>query len=268
MQQRARYFASAVGLMLGVSGCPVTDDYYLLPVDITAGASSAGSLTSAGTSAGGSSGQAGRNAAGTGSGTAGAGVGGGPDLGEAGMPMTGEGGAAGASAPCVPATERCNGHDDDCDESIDEFVCKGDCSGFVLASNPDHGYMFCSGAHKLSYDNAKKACEDQDMHLAWLTTAEENGAVAQRLDSLSSDAEVLFGATDQGNEGDWIWAGGQQFWKGEDDGNPVAGLYSNWADGAPSNTNNEDCALVNSANGKWGDRSCSATYPFVCEQPD
>jgi hypothetical protein len=244
------YFASAVALMLGVSGCPVTDDYYLLPADIKAGASSAGSLTNAGTNAGGSSGQAGRNAGGTGSGTAGAAVGG------------------GVFEPCVPATERCNGHDDDCDESIDEFVCKTDCSGFVLATDPDRGYMFCSGAQKLSYDNAKKACEDQDMRLAWLTTADENGAVAQRLDSLSSDAEVLFGATDQGNEGDWIWAGGQQFWKGEDDGNAVAGLYSNWTDGAPSNTNNEDCALVNAASGKWGDRSCSATYPFVCEQPD
>lgn len=182
--------------------------------------------------------------------------------------MIGEGGGEGDSESCVPATERCNGHDDDCDESIDEFVCTGDCSGFVLASDPDHGYMFCSGAQKVSYDNAKKACEDQDMRLAWLTTAEENEAVAQRLDSLSSDAEVLFGATDQGSEGDWIWTGGQQFWEGDDGGNPVAGLYSSWADGAPNNSSNEDCALLNTVTGKWGDRSCGATYPFVCEQPD
>jgi hypothetical protein len=277
MQQRARYIASVVGLMLGVSGCPVTDDYYLLSADapsIAGGESSqGGSSTTAGTNAGGAVDHAGNTAragssSSAGSGTAGylatSGAGGALDPGQAG-----EGGTGGATPePCVPTTERCNGHDDDCDESIDEFVCLSSCSGFVLASDPDHGYMFCNGARKANYDNAKKACEDQDMRLAWLTSAEENAAVAQRLGSLGSDAEVLFGATDQGNEGDWIWAGGEQFWDGDDNGDPVDGLYNNWSAGTPNNSNNEDCALVMTASGKWGDRSCAATYPYVCEQPD
>ena len=107
------------------------------------------------------------------------------------------------------------------------------------------------------------------MRLALLNSAEENAAVVQRLESLGSDAEVLFGATDQGNEGDWIWAGGsQQFWEGDDNGQPVGGLYNNWTDGTPNNSNNEDCVLVMTASGKWGDRSCTATYPYLCEQLD
>ena len=278
MQRRARYFALVVGLLLGVSGCPMTDDYYLLSADapsIHGGESSqAGSSVEGGASArAGSAGNGAQPGSSNGGGTPGDGASGGsrdaggaPDAGQAGAPMTGEGGAP--PEPCVPTTERCNGHDDDCDESIDEFACLSNCSGFVLASDPSHGYMLCNGARKAGYDNAKEACEQQDMRLAWLTSARENADVVQRLNNLGSDAEVLFGATDQGNEGDWIWAGGQQFWEGDDSGTPVGGLYNNWTDGTPNNSNNEDCALVIIATGKWGDRSCGATYPYLCEQPD
>jgi hypothetical protein len=256
MPQPARYFVSVVGLMFGVCGCPVTDDYYLLPADSAAGSTSGAGVSSAGNGTAGDAVSGGSAVAGS-------------HLSQAGMPMNGEGGAGGAApVPCVPTTERCNGHDDDCDESIDEFACLSNCSGFVLASDPDHGYMLCNGARKADFANATEACEEQDMRLAWLTSAEENAAVVQRLESLGSDAEVLFGATDQGNEGDWIWLGGQQFWEGDDNGEPVGGLYNNWAEGTPNNANNEDCTLVMTASGKWGDRSCSATYPYLCEQPD
>jgi hypothetical protein len=151
---------------------------------------------------------------------------------------------------------------------VDEFACKSDCSGFVLPGDPDHGYMFCTAGRKASWTDAKKACEDQDMHLAWLDSAAENQALAQKLDDLGSDAEIMFGATDQGNEGDWLWVGGDQFWDGDEKGKPVAGRYSNWAVGTPNNSNNEDCALIITDSGMWGDRTCNATYPYVCEQPD
>ena len=293
---RASSFAVGVLLLVGVSGCPVTDDYYLLSADTpggTSGETGAGAaspdggshMLTAGTAPNGATGQggaqqppggsssAGNPTGGSGGTSSGSGgdmvgtVGGMADSG--GQPSAGEAGAAGAGGePCVPATERCNGHDDDCDDVIDEFVCPTNCSGFVLASGPEHGYMFCTGARKANWTDAKKACEDQDMRLAWLTSAAENSAVAQKLDSLGSDAEILFGATDQGNEGDWLWFGGSQFWKGDDKGKVVGGLYNSWSQGSPSNTNNEDCVLVNAMTGTWGDRTCNATYPYVCEQPD
>lgn len=288
MQQRGRYFAFGVVIMVGLSGCPVTDDYYLLPADepnVKGGDSNeAGTSSTAGNGSSGSSSQGGQAPhAGTGgvltSGTASGGdsavggagdAGGAPGTGQAGEPpVTGDAGAGGATPdPCLPTTERCNGHDDDCDDVVDEFACLSSCSGFVLAGDPSHGYMFCTSLRKANWTDAKKSCEDQDMRLAWLDSDEENEAVTQKLDGLGSDVEILFGATDQGNEGDWLWVGGDQFWEGDDDGDAVAGRYSNWAQGTPNNTSNEDCALVNAMTGYWGDRSCNSTYPYVCEQPD
>lgn len=283
MQQRGRYFAFSLVIMVGLSGCPVTDDYYLLPADepdVKGGdGNEAGSRPEAGTSSiAGSGGSGGTLTAGTASGggngavpVGGAGdAGGAPDTGQAGEPpVSGDAGAGGAMPDsCVPTTERCNGHDDDCDDVVDEFACLTYCSGFVLAADPSHGYMFCTSARKANWTDAKKSCEDQDMRLAWLDSYEENEAVTQKLDGLGSDVEILFGATDQGNEGDWLWLGGNQFWEGDDKGTAVAGRYNNWAAGTPNNTNNEDCALVNAMTGYWGDRSCNSTYPYVCEQPD
>lgn len=269
MQRPARY-ALAVVLMVGLSGCPLTDDYYLLSAEESNGRG--GAKGGDGNQAGGSSGtshggqaplagSAGDMAVAAG----GAGdAGGAPETGVAGQ--SAEGGAS--PDPCMPTTERCNGHDDDCDELVDEFVCPSSCSGFVLAADPSHGYMFCTGARRADWSDAKQACEDEDMRLAWLDSSTENAAVVAKLDDLGSDAEILFGATDQGSEGDWLWVGGEQFWEGDEKGLPVAGRYSNWASGTPNNSSNEDCALVNAMTGTWGDRSCSSTYPYVCEQPD
>jgi hypothetical protein len=285
MARRALYTGSTSLLLLGLSGCPVTDDYYLLSDDAGSGSSAAGSSSSAGHSASGSASGGGKAQAGSSPGgtpAAGTSMGGASSVGgDAGAPNSGQAGVPGGDAgsasmagtggsePCAPSTERCNGHDDDCDDVVDEFACLSNCSGFGLPSNPEHGYMFCTSARKANYWDARKACEDQDMRLAWLDSAEENAAVAQKLDSLGSDSEVLFGATDQGNEGDWIWFGGEQFWKGAADGVVVGGRYNNWVVGTPNNANNnEDCALIIVDSGNWGDRSCYATYPYVCEQPD
>jgi hypothetical protein len=293
MQRRGRYFALGVLSILGLSGCPVTDDYFLLSADEPRGLggvsgkggslSEAGSDVTAGTNASGSP-SAGGNGAQAGSagvgGTSSAGgepvvsggapeVGGAPDTGQAGQPAVGQAGAGGElSEPCVPTTERCNGHDDDCNDVIDEFVCQTGCSGFVLAADPNHGYMYCTASRKANWDDAKAACADQDMRLAWLDSAEENAAVAQKLDALGSDVEVMFGATDQGSEGAWLWAGGEQFWTGDEDGSPIGGMYNRWAPGTPNNTSNEDCILINTTTAYWGDRSCTSIYPYVCEQPD
>jgi hypothetical protein len=277
MNQPARY-ALGVLLMVGLSGCPVTDDYYLLSADESNGrggdkggdGNQAGSSTKAG-SGGSSHGGQGPLAGSAGDMAVAAGgagnAGGAPDTGDGGQPpLTGEGGAS--SDPCMPTTERCNGHDDDCDDLVDELVCPSSCSGFVLPADPSHGYMFCTGAREADWSDAKQACEDEDMRLAWLNSSAENAAVVAMLANLGSDAEILFGATDQGSEGDWLWVGGEQFWEGDEKGNSVAGRYNNWASGTPNNSSNEDCALVSTVTGTWGDRTCSSTYPYVCEQRD
>jgi hypothetical protein len=253
-------------LLLGLSGCPVTDDYYIESSRVMGESGSQGAgettLASGGGSQAGSSGAA-SAAAGT---NAGAGVGG-SDLAQAGASEIPSGGAAACSA----TTERCNGHDDDCDELVDELACNSmmngtiGCSGFVLPDSPSHGYMLCTGTK--AHDGAQAACAAQNMRLAWLETAAENTAIAKKVAALSKDAEVLFGAGDAAQEGAWFWDAGVQFWQGNENGKPVGGLFSAWTVGTPNDENNdEDCAVLLSASATWGDRPCSAKYSYLCEE--
>jgi len=269
MRSRAWLFGASIPLLVGLSGCPVTDDYYIESSHVqgTAGAPLTGETTLA---AGGS------QAATAGTGSAGSG---GVEVAAAGTAGTGEipqGGApdvtngAGGAASCVPSTERCNGHDDDCDELVDELACGSmvngtGCYGFVLAGAPTHGYMLCTGTK--TYANAQDACAAQNMRLAWLETAAENSEVSKKVAALSKDAEVGFGATDLADEGKWFWEGGEQFWDGNENGKPVGGRYNSWTDGTPNDeNNNEDCAVLLSASATWGDRACTAKYAYLCEE--
>lgn len=265
----SRLWLAPLGLLLlaGVSGCPVTDDYYLESshVDGASGETgqttlaSGGSTATGGKAAGGSTNAGGSSAAMAGTGNAPAG--GAPDEPTAGS----------ASGTCTAATERCNGHDDDCDDVIDELACNSmsagtiGCSGFVLPDDPNHGYMLCNGTK--DYQHAGAACAAQNMRLAWLETAAENAAVSKKVAALSNDAEVTFGATDAAKEDEWYWDGGVQFWKGNENGQPVGGLFNAWTDGTPNDENqNEDCAVLMSAMAVWGDRSCDAKYAYLCEE--
>lgn len=272
MRSRAWLFGLSASLLLGLSGCPVTDDYYLEASQVPGAAGESPSATTL--AAGGS--QAGRSNAGSGgveatkAGTAGM-------PGGAGTAELPQGGAsdvmngAGGAAACVLSTERCNGHDDDCDDLVDELSCNSmsngtvGCYGFVLSSAVTHGYMLCTGTK--TYVNAQDACAAQNMRLAWLETAAENREVSKTVAALSQDAEVSFGATDVAREGEWFWDGGEQFWDGDENGRAVDGLYNAWTDGTPNDENDgEDCSVLLSASATWGDRSCTAKYAYLCEE--
>ncbi|HXK20050.1 MAG TPA: C-type lectin domain-containing protein, partial [Polyangiaceae bacterium] len=184
---------------------------------------------------------------------------GGTDPGQAG-----DTGAAGAP-PCVPSAERCNGHDDNCNDVIDELACSGNlgCTGFTLSGSPNHGYMFCS-SHK-NWAQASDACAAQDMRLVALESAAENGEVAKKLDALTHDTDVTIGANDQFKEGHWIWDGGEQFWAGNQFGNPVNDAFADWVNGSPDNYLDEDCGVIHPTTGGWADRACAGTYAYLCE---
>jgi hypothetical protein len=269
MGSRAWLFGASTGMLLGLSACPVTDDYYIEASHVLGAAGE--TLTSETTLATGGAG-AGRSGAGSGGVdlvTAGAGATGGTDVPQGGAPDATTG-AGGASA-CVLSTERCNGHDDDCDELIDELSCNSTvngtfgCYGFVIAGALDHGYMLCTGTR--TYADAQEACAAQNMRLAWLETAAENTEVSKKVAALSMDAEVGIGATDAAKEDEWFWDGGRQFWHGNENGQPVSGLYNAWTEGTPNDENTgEDCAVLLSASATWGDRSCTAKYAYLCEE--
>src|ERR1041384_5002404 len=167
MLRRAGTFLGGVMMAYALSGCPLTDDYF---IDSGGGSFTAGERGGSGPDEPGGGGRD---------------FDPGPRAGEAGMPpMAGMPQMAGPD--CVPATERCNGHDDNCNDVVDEQACnsrdKGTsgCAGFVVASRPSHGYMLC-GTTPLDYDEAQLACEQQSMRLAWLETKAENDQVTAKV---------------------------------------------------------------------------------------
>jgi hypothetical protein len=294
--RRAGLLGASALLLIGLSGCPVTDDYYIQSAhpSLTGGADTSGAGTTGAVSNGGSAalGQAGKAQAGAtgaqggsaqaGSGGASAATAGDSSMVAAGSPDLGgtaaggapdAAGGAGGMAPCVPSSERCNGHDDNCNGSVDELVCNSSqngtssCFGFVLSEDSQHGYMLCTSKTR-NYSQAKQACAGQDMRLVWLETADENNAVALKVEGLTNETDVLIGATDQVTEGYWFWDGGFQFWKGNQFGAPVNGSFTAWAQGNAPDTNNqgEDCGVIAPKTGIWNDRSCFADYPFLCEE--
>lgn len=281
MLSRAQLLGGGVLVVLGVAGCPVTDDYYIDAGHPVSGATGAQNTGETGAGAQSGSGGAGTAHGGSTSGAAEGGLmaaGGTVDTLVGGAPAGGQPGQDGAAGapPCVPTTERCNGHDDDCDELVDELACNTNangttgCTGFTVAGNPNHGYMLCTGTAK-DFTHAKEACAGQEMRLAWLESAAENNAVAATIKKLTAQTDILFGATDQAREGDWFWdgAGGFQFWKGAENGAAVGGNFNNWATGTPNDANNgEDCIVINPATAFWGDRTCFAYYSYLCEDLD
>jgi hypothetical protein len=274
MATRTPIVGSGLLLAVTLSGCPVTDDYYLLPEG--SGGGSAGSAVNGGTGAtagtetinpGGGSGAAGAGGSAVGAQPGGGSDGGGSD-GTSGAPAGGEasGGEAGAggTTECMASPERCNGRDDDCDGEVDDGVCPAACVGFVIEAGATEGYMYCTSREDFSH--AREACGTQAMRLVWLQSMTENQAVSEQLRALGDDTEVLIAATDQAREGDWVWYGGPLFWKGNQNGNPVNGAFVAWAPGVPDSFGgNEDCAILNPMLERWSDRSCSADFAYLCE---
>jgi hypothetical protein len=251
----------------------VTDKYFIDtgPVLPSAGDGSAGGSASGAETAGGSgaTAQGGSNSQEAGAAGAGALAQGGTES------QVGEGGAGASPNSCTPGTERCNGHDDNCNDVVDEQACNSrdngttGCVGFVISAQPDHGYMLCMDSPQ-GYSEAQLACEQQSMRLAWLESDGENTDVSAKVKALTSD-EAWIGASDAEAEGVWVWDGadGVQFWMGNEDGQTVDDAFEAWMSGTPNDDNGgEDCAVLNATTGLWGDRSCSTRYAYLCEEPE
>jgi hypothetical protein len=276
MTKSARLACTSLLLVPLVTGCPVTDDYFIESGESgNAGTGGSDSLPKGGSSESGSAPIAGSGAqvaiGGAAGGDAGQPAEGGANVNEAGKSGSGGG------PPCTPTTERCNGRDDDCDGVTDEEACNSPmggtfgCSGFVVEEGAAHGYMFCNGMTR-DYDRAQSTCQGQGMRLAWLETKAENEAVWAKVIAIQAVAEVWIGATDRAKEGSWSWdgQGGVQFWEGDAAGAPVDDAYVAWATETPNNSQGtspegEDCAVLLGSAATWGDRTCTIKYSYLCE---
>jgi hypothetical protein len=137
----------------------------------------------------------------------------------------------------------------------------------ALSSNPPdsnctfdtqngHEYWFCRNDR--DWQQARTNCLAAGGDLAVIESAAENDYIRSALDESS-----WIGATDEGIEGQWLWAkSGEQFWSGGFTGHTVNDSFEKWAFFQPSSP---DCALIKSFDGTWEAKSCGYNYGYVCE---
>lgn len=146
----------------------------------------------------------------------------------------------------VPATETCNGLDDDLDGSLDEDVC-ADCHAFTLAT---HHYWIC--ADGLAWSDARARCQALGADLVTLDSPDETIAMSFQ----GSMHGSWVGATDIVDEGVWIWV----------DGRPVAASEPGWNTGEPNGATAANCLSQWTLRGAWDDDDCASPFQYVCER--
>ncbi len=108
----------------------------------------------------------------------------------------------------------------------------------------------------LSWENAKKYCENMGGYLACINSQEEQKYIYDNFIVPVGSPACWIGGTNAENEGTWKWVNGDK-WD-----------YENWDNGEPDNgggLGDEDC-LATLPNGKWfdGDGDVGKFY-FICE---
>jgi hypothetical protein len=123
-------------------------------------------------------------------------------------------------------------------------------------------YWFCD--RDRPFFDARQRCQSVGMDLATVQSEFEDAFIGANMREHS-----FLGATDQAVEGDWVWFGAPlPFWTGGPAGSPVAGAYTNWKLGEPSDgLLGRDCLAKHVlGDQKWIAHPCSFSDAFVCER--
>lgn len=120
-----------------------------------------------------------------------------------------------------------------------------------------HFYQYIA-QRGIRWTEAKKEAEKLKYYglqgyLATITSSVENDFIWSKIDGVG-----WIGASDADKEGEWYWKtgpeAGTQFWRGNYNGSPVGGMYSNWNNGEPNNVHKS-----------WGDYE---NYAHMVVAPD
>lgn len=120
-------------------------------------------------------------------------------------------------------------------------------------SNPNNGHFYrVIGSY--TWHKAREEAIKLGGYLVVINDAQENQWISEMFRPVASDAWT--GANDIEEEGTWVWDHtGENFFNGDyEDGETVAGFYSNWSSGEPNNANDdEDAGTITMSQGNWND---------------
>jgi hypothetical protein len=129
------------------------------------------------------------------------------------------------------------------DEPVTKMV-----SAITYANGHDYAFFHST----TSWGAARSLCRDIG-HMVTIGDAGENEFVRGQVAQHGGGAWWI-GRSDRVTETFWKW-----------DSNELL-RFDNWFPGEPNNFNNEDCATIDGATGKWNDVSCISRLNFVCER--
>jgi hypothetical protein len=126
-----------------------------------------------------------------------------------------------------------------------------------------NGDCYSAGATEKTWLEARQSCQDRgaDWDLAKIRDAEENEFVLT-----ITGFEAWIGATDETNEGTWLWVSDDgPFFDVDGLGDASVQPYSNWNVGEPNDGSDSDCLRILTT-GFWADWECDSVKGYVCQQ--
>lgn len=132
-------------------------------------------------------------------------------------------------------------------------------TGGVRGPNDD---CYAAGSTAKTWSDARESCQSRGANwdLATIRDAEENGFVLS-----ITGFEAWIGATDETNEGTWLWVSDvEPFF--EVDGAVSGELpYTNWNEDEPNDADDSDCLRILTT-GLWADWACDSVKGYVCQE--
>ena len=112
--------------------------------------------------------------------------------------------------------------------------------------------FFIDYNHITSWSVARASCQNLGADLAIIRSSKENDFI-RSVAMAAPLLEVWIGLYRSDVDQNWYWV----------DDTPLAGEFSWWETGEPSNVDSERCVHMYNI-GKWNDISCENQYRFIC----
>lgn len=179
------------------------------------------------------------------------------------------GGTAGTSEAGVGGAGSCDGSGQGCAQGGSAGAARDSGSGV----GPDaecgssgvrgpNGDCYASGSTEKSWTAARESCQARGTNwdLATIRGAEENDFVLS-----ITGFEAWIGATDETNEGTWLWVRDDDPFFDVDGVVTGALPYTNWNQDEPNDADDSDCLRILTT-GLWADWNCRSVKGYVCQE--